>query len=146
MKRFVNGEEVELADSGADISRLADRLMVRTDAGTSSAVAVRDGDAVLVSYRGQQYRVEKKAARARHHGAASSGELRAPMPGLIVDVRVEKGQLVEKGDTVLVLEAMKTQQPFTAPFSGVVKELNVAKGDQVNDGQLLALVEAPEAL
>ncbi|MEZ0324454.1 MAG: acetyl-CoA carboxylase biotin carboxyl carrier protein subunit [Fimbriimonas sp.] len=140
MKRFVNGEEVELDDS-ATVTRLSDRLIVHTPEGAFSAVAVRQGDAVLVSYKGNQYKVEKKQARARHHGAASSGELRAPMPGLIVDVRVEKGQTVEKGDTILVLEAMKTQQPFTAPFNGTVKELNVAKGDQVNDGQLLALIE-----
>ncbi len=140
MKRFVNGEEMEL-DESASVTRLPDRLVVHTPEGAFSAVAVRQGDAVLVSYKGNQYKVEKKQARARHHGAASSGELRAPMPGLIVDVRVEKGQSVSKGDTVLVLEAMKTQQPFAAAFDGTVKELHVAKGDQVNDGQVLALIE-----
>jgi biotin carboxyl carrier protein len=140
MKRFVNGEEVEL-DEGAPVTRLSDRVMVHTPEGSFSAVAVKQGDAVLVSYKGNQYRVEKKQARARHHGAASSGELRAPMPGLIVDVRVAQGDAVEKGDTILILEAMKTQQPFAAPFQGRVKELNVAKGDQVNDGQLLATIE-----
>jgi acetyl/propionyl-CoA carboxylase alpha subunit len=144
MKRFVNGEEVELAEDGASITKLSDRTVVHTPQGTFSAVAVREGDSVLVSYKGQQFRVEKKAARARHHGAAASGEMRAPMPGLIVDVRVEAGQSVAKGDILLVLEAMKTQQPFTAPFAGILRQLNVAKGDQVTDGQVLAVVEEAE--
>jgi 3-methylcrotonyl-CoA carboxylase alpha subunit len=141
MRRFVNGEEVELDASSATVTRLSDRLIVHTSDGAFSAAAVRQGDAVLVSYKGNQYRIEKKQARSRAHGAASSGELRALMPGLIVDVRVSQGDTLEKGATVLVLEAMKTQQPFVAPFNGTVKELSVAKGDQVNDGQLLALIE-----
>lgn len=141
MKRFVNGDEVEFDEKAAEVVALADRLMVRTVDGAFSAVAVQDGDAVLVSYKGAQYRVERKAAGSRASSGASSGELRAPMPGLIVDIRVAEGDSVKKGETLLVLEAMKTQQPFVAPFDGVVKSLGVAKGDQVTDGMLLAKVE-----
>lgn len=141
MKRFVNGDEVELNEGGAEVVSLGDRLMVRTPAGSSSALAVQDGDAVLVSYKGTQYRIERKPKGARA-GSIASGEMRAPMPGLIVDVRVAEGDTVKKGDTLLILEAMKTQQPFTAPFDGIVKVLGVAKGDQVADGALLAKVES----
>jgi acetyl/propionyl-CoA carboxylase alpha subunit len=142
VKRFVDGDEVELEDSGYEAIRDGDRLMIRTPEGTFSGVAVMHGDAVLVSYKGRQYRVEKKTGRARGAAGASSGELRAPMPGQIVDVRVAEGDAVAKGQTLLVLEAMKTQQPFNAPFDGVVKKVGVAKGDQVIDGALLVLVEA----
>jgi len=141
MKRFVNGDEVEFDEKAAEVVALADRLMVRTAEGAFSAVAVQDGDAVLVSYKGAQYRIDRKAAGGRASSGASSGELRAPMPGLIVDVRVAEGDSVKKGDTLLVLEAMKTQQPFVAPFDGVVKSLGAVKGDQVTDGMLLAKVE-----
>lgn len=141
MKRFVNGDEVELDETG-EVRSLGDRLMVRTPEGTFSAVAVRDRDAVLISYKGAQYRVERKISRARGGSGTSSGELRAPMPGQIVDVRVEEGAEVKKGDVLLVLEAMKTQQPFAAPFDGRVKRLLVAKGQQVVDGALLAEVVA----
>jgi len=144
MKRFVNGDEVELNSEGVEVIRGGDRLMLRTAEGTFSAVAVQDGDAVLVSYRGRQYRVERKAARSRSAAGISSGEVRAPMPGQIVDVRVEAGAVVKKGDVLLVLEAMKTQQPFAAPFDGTVSRLEVGKGDQVADGALLALVVATE--
>lgn len=139
MKRFVNGKEVEFSKTEAEVIRLPDRLAVRTSEGIHSAVAVRDGDKVHVSYRGQTYLIEK-ALRLKGGKGAGNGEMRAPMPGLIVDVLVAAGDKVAKGDKVLVLEAMKTQQSFNAPFDGVVKELNVQKGAQVVDGQLLALV------
>lgn len=66
--------------------------------------------------------------------------MRAPMPGLIVDVLLSEGVDVKKGDKILVLEAMKTQQAFTAPFDGKLDSLKVGKGDQVIDGQVLAVV------
>lgn len=141
MRRFVDGDEIELDPDGAEVTWVGDRMMVRTPEGTFSAVAVRQGDAVLVSYRGRQYRVERKAARARGASGTASGEFRAPMPGLIVDVRVDEGEIVDPGTTILVLEAMKTQQPFNAPYKGRVVKLPVKKGDQVADGALLAFVE-----
>lgn len=67
------------------------------------------------------------------------------MPGLIVDVPVTEGQTIAKGDRLVVLEAMKTQQPFLAPFDGVVDRVLAKAGDQVQDGQLLVQVRATEA-
>jgi biotin carboxyl carrier protein len=49
------------------------------------------------------------------------------------------------GGVIVVLEAMKTQQPIRAPFDGVLKRLGVSKGDQVVEGQLLAIVEPKSA-
>lgn len=141
MRRFVDGDEVELDPNAAEVAWVGDRMLVRNSEGTFSAVAVRQGDAVLVSYRGRQYRVERKASRARGAAGVGNGEFRAPMPGLIVDVRVEEGEIVDPGTTILVLEAMKTQQPFNAPYKGRVVKLPVKKGDQVADGALLAFVE-----
>ena len=144
MKRFVNSEEVELQTSGAEITPLSDRLMVRTDEGSHSAVAVREGDTVFVSYKGQTYTVEK-VRRTRGARGEGNGEMRAPMPGLIVDVLAKVGDAVVKGDKVLVLEAMKTQQAFVAPFDGTVTGISVRKGDQVADGDLLAVVSPKES-
>ena len=140
MRYFLNGESVEFEES-FDVSRLPDRLQVRTPEGSFSALAVRDGDAILVSYKGNQYRLETRQARTRGAGA-KSGEYRAPMPGMIVDVLVAEGDAVVKGQKILVLEAMKTQQPFNAPFDGVVTKLNAVKGTQVSGEDLLAVVEA----
>jgi acetyl/propionyl-CoA carboxylase alpha subunit len=142
MKRLVNGQEIELSPSAeAEVFAWKDRLMVRTPDGTNSAVAVKTGDAVHVSYKGHIYVVEK--ARSGQAGAASggSGELRAPMPGLIVEVFVKLGAKVESGEKIFVLEAMKTQQAFAAPFAGTVEKLTAEKGKQVSDGELLATIE-----
>ncbi|MDR3692136.1 MAG: biotin/lipoyl-binding protein [Fimbriimonas sp.] len=144
MKRFVNGDEVELSETKFLVTRLHDRILVHTDEGTFSAVAVRIGDSVFVSYKGRQYRVDDRAPRAQSGSHGGSGELRAPMPGAIVEIRKEAGDPVAKGEAVLVLEAMKTQQPLAAPFAGKLLDLRVRVGDQVNDGDLLAVVEQDE--
>ena len=144
MKVFVNGQEVELARTKVEISRLSDRLIVKSSKGAATALAIRSGEATLISYRGQQYRVERRKPRGGVHGPAASGEIRAPMPGQIVDVLVSRDAKVQKGDKLLVLEAMKTQQAFVAPFDGRVATLNVGQGDQVADGDLLALIEPDE--
>jgi len=138
LKRFVDGVEAELTED-TPIDLLNDRVIVHMSDGSYSAVAVKSGDAILVSYKGGQYRVEKKLQRSRK-SHVGSGEMRAPMPGQIVDVRVVEGQSVKLGDVLVVLEAMKTQQPFAAAFDGVVSKVGVAAGDQVVDGQVLAVV------
>ncbi len=141
MRRFVNGVETDLELSGAEITYLPDRLAVRTADGTQTAVAIRQGDTVHISYLGQTFTIEK-VARVKSGRGSGDGELRAPMPGLIVDVLQPEGAQVKKGDKILVLEAMKTQQAFIAPFDGVVTSLKTEKGQQVADGQLLAVVTA----
>jgi propionyl-CoA carboxylase alpha chain len=77
--------------------------------------------------------------------AAPSGGLVAPMPGKVIDLRVQVGQSVRAGETLLVLEAMKMEHPIRAPQDGVVVEVKVAAGDQVENGALLLVVEAAGA-
>jgi propionyl-CoA carboxylase alpha chain len=73
--------------------------------------------------------------------AVASGSLLAPMPGTVVSVAVEKGQQVEAGQPVLVLEAMKMQHTVAAPRNGTVTQLDVRPGSQVASGEVLAVVE-----
>ena len=141
MRCFVNGDEVELEDIAIPISHLADRLIVHTASGAFSAAAIRQGDSILVSFKGRQYQIDGRDPKVRVGVPIGSGEIRAPMPGLIVDIRHADGDSVQKGDTIIVLEAMKTQQPFTSPFAGTVRKIHVKKGDQIMDGSLLAVVE-----
>ncbi|MBM9463538.1 biotin/lipoyl-binding protein [Aeromicrobium sp. YIM 150415] len=74
----------------------------------------------------------------------AEGSLLAPMPAAVTDVAVEAGQKVAKGDTVVVLEAMKMQHTITAPTDGVVGELAVSAGQQVEAGAVLAVIEEAE--
>lgn len=79
----------------------------------------------------------------REHVA--EGSLLAPMPAAVISVAVEPGQHVEKGATIVVLEAMKMQHTITAPTAGVVTELNVSPGQQLESGAVLAVIEGEDA-
>ncbi|MCC7268569.1 MAG: biotin/lipoyl-binding protein, partial [Caulobacteraceae bacterium] len=77
-------------------------------------------------------------------GAAGDGVIRSPMPGKVSSVAVQAGDKVAKGQTLMVLEAMKMEHALAAPFDGEVVELSVAAGDQVSEGVALAKVAAAE--
>ena len=77
--------------------------------------------------------------------AASSGAVKAPMDGAIVEVLIEEGARVSKGQLLVVLEAMKMEHPLKAGVDGVVRRVGVSKGDQVKNRQLLVEIEADEA-
>ena len=64
-------------------------------------------------------------------------ELKAPMPGLVLEVDVEVGQEVAKGDTLLILEAMKMENVIKSPTDGIIKSIAVNKGDTVEKNQLI---------
>jgi acetyl-CoA carboxylase biotin carboxyl carrier protein len=70
-----------------------------------------------------------------------SVEVRAPMPGKIIDVLVNVGDKVSEDDELLILEAMKMENPVYAAADGVVKEVKVKKGDTVDSEQLLLILE-----
>ncbi len=74
-----------------------------------------------------------------------SATLAAPMSGKIVKVFVKPGDVVRKGDRLLVLEAMKMEHAMTAGFDAEVVSLATAEGEQVAEGQVLAVLEAAEA-
>ncbi len=74
---------------------------------------------------------------ASRQADASSGTVKAPMDGAIVDVRVSAGDSVTKGQLLLVLEAMKMEHPLTAGIDGVIKGVQVIAGDQVRNRQVL---------
>lgn len=66
-----------------------------------------------------------------------AGDLKAPMPGLVVDIAVAEGQSVEKGDTLIVLEAMKMENSLKATGAATIKKININKGNTVEKNQVL---------
>lgn len=68
-------------------------------------------------------------------------EIKARVPGMIVDVKVNVGDTVEVKDLLLVMEAMKMEQPIPTPVSGEVTEVLVEKGSRVRSGDVLVVVE-----
>lgn len=64
-------------------------------------------------------------------------QLKAPMPGLVLNILVNEGDEVKKGDSLLVLEAMKMENIIKAPSDAVVKKVDVAKGDKIEKNAVL---------
>ncbi|GBE77138.1 hypothetical protein SCP_0100100 [Sparassis crispa] len=75
---------------------------------------------------------------------AARGALRAPMPSVVVEVRVALGERVEKGQAVVVLESMKTETVLRARAAGVVKAVGCVKGEMVEEGRELVDIEEDE--
>ncbi len=63
--------------------------------------------------------------------------IKAPMPGLLLDINVKVGQEVKEDDALLILEAMKMENIITSPRDGIIKSVAVNKGDAIDKGQLL---------
>ncbi|MDE2796988.1 MAG: biotin/lipoyl-binding protein [Gemmatimonadota bacterium] len=89
-------------------------------------------------------RVRRLSATAR--AGPGVAPLKAPMPGLVVQVAVDEGQVVEAGETILIVEAMKMENELRAPAAARVKRLLAVPGAAVEKGQLLAeFAEVEEA-
>jgi len=71
---------------------------------------------------------------------ADGTQVKAPMPGNILDVRVNVGDIVKEGDILMILEAMKMENEILAPVAGKVVGVQVAKGASVNSGDVLAVL------
>lgn len=69
--------------------------------------------------------------------AGKVNNIKAPMPGLIINLKVAEGDTVKTGDQLLILEAMKMENILKSPGDGVVKKIKVKKGDSVEKNQIL---------
>jgi len=67
--------------------------------------------------------------------------IKAPMPGLVLEISVTAGQEVQEGDNLLILEAMKMENILTSPRAGIIKSVTINKGQAVDKGQLLVEFE-----
>jgi len=109
--------------------------------GKSFAMSVEgSGREVGVTLAGHHYacQIEDERERAQHSveggGAAGGGLIKSVMPGVVVEVLVEVGQVVEAGDAMLILEAMKMQNEISAPWSGTIERIAVEASQTVAKG------------
>ena len=108
-------------------TKVADEKLVAEVNGKRFEILVHAPEPVVKRHRAKQSSVT---------GAAGTG-LASPMQGTVVKIAVEEGQSVEAGDLVIVLEAMKMEQPLTAHTSGVIKNLKAVIGETVASGTVL---------
>ena len=119
-----------------------DELSLQVGTQFVNGTVVRHGENFHVFSQGQHCEL-KYADPLVHAGEteAEAGRLTAPMPGKIVALLVSPGQSVQKGEPLLIMEAMKMEHTIAAPKEGVVRELMYRVGDQVADGAQLLVFE-----
>ena len=77
-------------------------------------------------------------------GNLSSGDILSPMHGVISQVNVTNNKKVSKGETLLILEAMKMQHEIRADIDGIIEKINVDEGSQVSSGDLLLCISSKQ--
>lgn len=118
-----NGESINLEVVSIDPANKQYQIKVN---GTLLTVNLKDKTMLLLEQMGLGGKAKTKL-----------NDLKAPMPGLIVDVLAVQGQTVKKGDVLLVLEAMKMENAIKADHDAVVDSIKVSKGDKVEKGNIL---------
>ncbi len=97
-----------------------------------------------IKVNGKPYTVAIGAAGAAPAVAAAPAgagtDVKTPMAGSVIRVSVAVGQAVKKGDELMVIEAMKMEQPIVAPADGTVKAINVKSGDALDADQVVAQI------
>lgn len=73
--------------------------------------------------------------------ATGKSGVKSPLPGVILDIKVNVGDVVKKGQTILILEAMKMENNINADKDGTITAINVSKGDSVLEGTDLIIIE-----
>ena len=77
----------------------------------------------------------------RHASTGGQGTIKSPLPGVILDVKVKEGDMVKRGQTLLILEAMKMENDIKADHDGKVTAINVSKGESILEGTDLITIE-----
>jgi 3-methylcrotonyl-CoA carboxylase alpha subunit len=119
-------------------------LVADLDGARVHASVVRSARVLTVFAFGLSHRLELKEFETVADEDAG-GRLTAPMPGSIVDVLVSAGQRVDKGQPLMILEAMKMEHTIAAPADGVVAQVLFGRGDQVKEGEELIQFETEGA-
>ena len=106
---------------------------------TGRAWVSSSGDLRWVFFNGEVFEIEVQPEGRRRRAAVGHGFLSAPMPATVVRVEVSPGTAVRRGDTLVILEAMKMELPIRASSDGIVKGVHCKPGDLVQPG--IALID-----
>lgn len=123
-KVVVNGLPFEVEMQGSTLTE-GDLPTMSTDAPAAAAAPAA---------------AEAPAAPAATSGPGAGAPVKAPLPGVVTKILVNAGQAVKKGETVLVLEAMKMENNITAEADGTVTGICVSAGDSVMEGTTLLTI------
>lgn len=143
----INGEKVEpkiikTSDTRYEVV-MPDRVITvnkLNESGSSEWLLEVNGQKMDVSLKDEYALLLEKMGLDKMM-AAKAGDLKAPMPGLVLDLLVEPGSDVTKGDGLVILEAMKMENIIKSPADGTIKSISVDKGQAVEKNQVLISFE-----
>jgi acetyl-CoA/propionyl-CoA carboxylase biotin carboxyl carrier protein len=141
---FTNNLAPWTPDGGADAAEAEERQRVVVEVGGKRLEVVLPaslGSVGTAAAPAAKSGKSKKRARSGGTAAATGNALASPMQGTIVKVAVAEGDVVAEGDLVVVLEAMKMEQPLTAHRAGTITGLTAAAGETVSAGAIIATIE-----
>jgi 3-methylcrotonyl-CoA carboxylase alpha subunit len=140
----VDGTSLPLARVASSAAGSAETIAFELDGRPRRAVVVRRRDEILVAIEGRTYAFATgDDARATGAGGHAGSELAvAPMPGKVVSVLVAVGDVVEVGQPLVVLEAMKMETTLIAEVAGEVRKVAVVAGAMVEAGAVVVEVSA----
>ncbi|MCW2599096.1 MAG: accC [Frankiales bacterium] len=121
---------------------VAGELMLTTAGRTTHWHTAVDGAHVWISHGGASWVLHEQPRQLRAETHAHDGDITSPMPGNVIAVHALSGQVVTKGQPLVVVEAMKMEHTLTAPMDGTVTDLLVRVGQQVAVDELLVQVTA----
>lgn len=135
-----------------ELSRLSDFVsLLRIDNKVFEVSKIGNkGDNLIISVNGKTYftlsrtSLQERASNLLEKSFASHSNkvvITAPMPGMILKVKKSAGDYIEKGDSVIILEAMKMENEIKAPASGKISELNITAGTIVEKNSFLFSIE-----
>jgi biotin carboxyl carrier protein len=110
--------------------------VVKADRTTKTFVVKVNGKLLTVELKDRfDLLLEKMGMNAS--ASSKVNNIKAPMPGLIIELKVKDGDTVQQGDTLLILEAMKMENIIKSPGTGTVRSVKIAKGQSVEKNQVL---------
>lgn len=116
--KVYNAELVQVSDGQKEfIIKLNGKLI---------SLAIKDSMDLLLEKLGIEHDIENVVK-----------DVKAPMPGLIIDIALKTDQEVKKGDTLLILEAMKMENVIKSPTNGIISKVHIKKGESVEKNQIL---------
>jgi len=133
-------ENTEKKDSGARV--YTGKSLDGKSEREFKAVVMRNADEIIVLMEGERFYFIPSRGRKKisQEESANAGEITSPMPGKIIKILFSENAPVEKGDLLLVLEAMKMEHNLKSAMSGKIEKIHVSEGDQVKKGETLVKV------
>lgn len=135
-KLKINGELFE-----AQVMEYTDEYAKVKVNGSDYTITFQDEDTRQIPKLASQEKAVPIAPTLSSGFEAGTGELRAPIPGVIHEIKVKEGDAVTKGQTILVLEAMKMETEIAAPVDGVIEQIKIKERAPVKEGDLMIIIK-----